>query len=138
MEQKQVHFWSIFPLGLRREIIYQEFLPGLNPKSLRSVYDVKGYVLLTAIHSSDVNVKPGGSPSVFFKKGRPMSTSGFPFTLSLLIYYNTTLTVSLDTFTHHSAMWLAEVMQELKMVHTSASVRCIAGSNSLSCIKGRH
>ena len=33
---------------------------GLNPKSLRSAYEVKACVLLIAIHLSDECVKPGG------------------------------------------------------------------------------
>ena len=33
---------------------------GLNPKPLRSAYDVKAYVLLKTFHPTDGDVKPDG------------------------------------------------------------------------------
>ena len=42
-------------------------IPGLNSKSLSSVYDVKACVLLIAICPSDGIVKPGGPLDTFRK-----------------------------------------------------------------------
>ena len=41
--------------------------PGLNPKSLRSAYEVKAYVLLIAIRPKDGDVKPDGPRGAFRK-----------------------------------------------------------------------
>lgn len=86
---------------------------GLNPKFLRSAYDVKAYLLLIAIRLSDGDVKSGGL------------LCAFPFALSHLIFiihtlhHNTTLhTLILETFSIlqlHIIMWIAEVMQKMKM-----------------------
>ena len=85
---------------------------GLNPKYLRSEYDVKTYVLLIVIRQSDGNVKPGGPLGAFFEKSRLMPAPGFslPFLISYpsLIYITPqTCTIILDTYivTHHPAMW---------------------------------
>ena len=40
-------------------------IPALNPKFLRTAYDVKAYVLLIAIRPSDEDVKTGGPLSAF-------------------------------------------------------------------------
>ena len=43
-------------------------IPGLNPKFLRSAYDVKARVLLIAIRPSDGDVMPGGPFGDFRKR----------------------------------------------------------------------
>ena len=66
---------------------------------------------------------------------------GFPVNLphifiAYTFQHNTTLTYAHPrrllnlTDTHHSATWLAEVVQKLKMGHNSASIRCIADPNA--------
>ena len=40
-------------------------IPGLNPKSLLCVHDVKAYVLLIVTHPSDRDIKPGGLLGAF-------------------------------------------------------------------------
>ena len=55
-------------------------MPGLNPKSFRSAFVVKSYVLLIAIRLSDGDVKPDG-PLVLFNENRLMSA---PIFLSFL------------------------------------------------------
>jgi len=44
-------------------------IPGLNPKSHCSAYDMKAYVLLIAIRPLGVDVKPGGPFVNFVKRG---------------------------------------------------------------------
>ena len=44
-------------------------IPDLNPKSLRSGYVMKAYELLTAIHLSDRDVKPGDPLGLIEKIG---------------------------------------------------------------------
>ena len=53
-------------------------IPGLNPKSLRSVFDVKANTQLEAILPLDGDVKTGG-PLITFEKNRLMLAPGFPF-----------------------------------------------------------
>ena len=43
-------------------------IPGLNPKSLLCVHDVKAYVLLIVTHPSDRDIKPGGLLGAFQKE----------------------------------------------------------------------
>ena len=62
----------------------------LNPKYLRSAYDVKAFVLLTAIHPSDGDVKPGGHLGAF-QNIRLMPAPSFDFTLPHLIVITLTL-----------------------------------------------
>ena len=63
-------FKKEFLLGTRTEggtepqqLVSVPNIIGLNPKYLRSAYDVKAYVLLIAIRTSDV--KPGGPLGAF-------------------------------------------------------------------------
>ena len=56
----------IFGNGLfKNKMLAVPNIPVLNPNSLRSVYDVKTYVVFIAIRPSDRYVKPGGPLDAF-------------------------------------------------------------------------
>ena len=86
------------------------------------------------------------APLMILDKSRLMTAPGFPFTLPHLTFlihtlrHNTKITfihrrhLLNVTVTHHSAMWLAEVVQKSKMSHTSTSISSKAGPKSLSRI----
>ena len=67
-----------------------ENIPGLNIKSLSSVFIVKAYVRLIAICPSSGHIKFGGS-AVFFIKSSLMPPPGFSFTLRHLTLITHTL-----------------------------------------------
>ena len=50
--------------GAKPQSLISAHIPRLNSKFLRSVFSVKTYALLKAIHPSDRDVEPGG-PLVF-------------------------------------------------------------------------
>ena len=61
-----------FLLGNRKEDgaelqspVYIPNIPGLNPKSLLSAYEVKAYVILSVIHLLDGDVRPGSPLDAF-------------------------------------------------------------------------
>jgi hypothetical protein len=59
--------------------------PGLNPRSLRSAYDVKPYVLLITI--CRIGILSLVPSLMFLKKSRQMPAPGFPFTPYNLIIH---------------------------------------------------
>ena len=107
------------------KFVFEIYVSKLNSKSLRSAYDVKAYVLLTAIRPSDGRVKPNKS-WCFSKKSRLMSESGFPFTLPHLLFIIHTLhrsTILTHTYSRHhlnlrvinrSAIWPNKVVQKFE------------------------
>ena len=79
--------------NLNRQFLFHN-ITLLNPKSLRSAYEVKAHVLLTTIRLSDADIKPDG-PLVLFENSRLMPVLSFRFTLPHFIFIT-------DTFHHNT------------------------------------
>ena len=116
-------------------------IPGLNPNSLHTSYDVKANVLLIVIRPPYRNVKPSGLLGAI-RKNKLMPAPGFPFTLPHIIFITPTIQhtythpTHLLNLRHHSVLWLAEVVHKLKIDHNSVSIRGVAGPKCYSCIYG--
>ena len=85
-------------------------IPGLNSKSLHSIYVGKKCILLIAIRPFEGDVKSGG-PFGTFDKSRLMPVPGFSFPFSsphiyLLIHYSTLLYFQiLNTLKYGQLKW---------------------------------
>ena len=116
--------------------------PGLNPKSLYRTYDLKAYVLLIAIRLSDGDNRHGSqqSPWWFSKRVANAGTTlpHFIFITHSLLHILILKNILITTVTHHTAMWPANVVQKLKMGHSSTSAHCIEEPKCLSCNKDWH
>ena len=85
--------------------------------------------MLIASHPFDGNVKPGCPPFRAFRKQYPNDGTGFPLYASSSDIHDSYITPQYDTHihprhlkssvTHNPVMWSTEVVQKLKMGHSS-------------------
>ena len=116
-------------------------MPGLNPKYLRSAYDMNAYVLVIAIRPSDGDVKPG-APLGSFRKEKANVGTMFPLHppsphihTHTLEHSNSSQTPYTYSYTSSSNIRQSgvEIERSQFRLYTIA-----AESKSLGCHKGGH